>query len=307
MILLAGIICLHAIYKQRRFPYWMLTAGVIVLVWLLIASLTFGTPIPNSVSARLTAIRVPFPLGAALFWMAFGNEVIFIHLSLYFCLLGVVALIRSRDRNRGYWLLLLWSGLYFIVASFLAGSYPWYYAPLIPAFAIMVSYGINLVSTIPLNTKRDNQDKPDPDKTSAPLFFGILATLAIIQAAFWLNNWKTYSGKQFDHRYLPYQQAAEWLNDHAKEEQSLATAEIGYLGYSTNMRIIDLYGLVTSGLNPFIEIGLEETLKQALIIYAPDYVLIKTDEEQIQIMESDHRYQFVQEFTPSYLLYEITH
>ncbi len=79
---------------------------------------------------------------------------------------------------------------------------------------------------------------------------------------------------------------------------------IGYIGYFTNMRIIDLAGLVTPSLLPWVSAGAEEMLRQTLTLYAPDYVIIPiTTSEQANILAQDKRHNLEKAISASFSLY----
>ncbi len=300
--LFALILLVHSYVGRRQRPYWIMPAIVIVACWLIYSFVVFETLIPLSISAKLVAIRVPFLLGGAVYWTAFVGETAYYNLFLFFFLVGFAFLLIKRSMEEGYLLLLYWSAIYLLAASFFAGSFPWYYVPLLPGFAIIVAYGIRSVAQIPLfqGRHRSTQD----DTRSQIIFLVIASSLLCIQSFFWINDWKIYRGSAFDHRLTPYLQVSDWLNDHAAKEQSLATREIGYLGYFTDMKIIDLFGLVTPGIFPWVNEGPEATLLHTMQIYGPDFVLIDPNVLQKDVLTGDSCYQIAQEFEQGYLLYQ---
>ena len=70
------------------------------------------------------------------------------------------------------------------------------------------------------------------------------------------------------------------------------------------MKIVDLFGLVTPGIFPWVNEGPEATLFHTLRVYTPDYVLIDTNGIQKDLPAGDSCYQFAQEFEQGYLLYQ---
>jgi len=301
-VLFALILVVHAYLERRQPPTWITPTVAIVACWLIYSVITFEALIPLSVSAKLVAIRVPFLLGGAVYWTAFVGETAYYNLFLFVFLVGFVFLFIKRSIEEGFFLILCWSAIYLLVASFFAGSFPWYYVPLIPGFAIIVAYGIRSIDQIPIFLKKDRSTQ---DGNRAQIIIGIITGgLLCIHAFFWINDWKLYRGSTFDHRFVPYQQASDWLSEHATKEQSLATREIGYLGYFTDMKIVDLFGLVTPGIFPWVNEGPEATLFHTLRVYTPDYVLIDTNGIQKDLPAGDSCYQFAQEFEQGYLLYQ---
>ena len=76
---------------------------------------------------------------------------------------------------------------------------------------------------------------------------------------------------------------------------------LGY--YTDDVTIIDLYGLVTPGLIPWLTFGRAEVLDRAVNMYAPDYVLIN-GQDLIQVLQSHPEYEPVERFGEgTYVLY----
>lgn len=300
--LFALILLVHSYVGRRKRPYWITPAIAIVACWLIYSFLTFETLIPLSISAKLVAIRIPFLLGGAVYWTAFAGETGYYNLFLFVFLVGFVFLFIKRSIEEGFFLILCWSAIYLLLASFFAGSFPWYYVPLIPGFAIIVAYGIRNIALIPVFQGRL---RPAQYGNRSRIILGVITgSLLCIHSFFWINDWKLYRGSAFDHRFAPYQQVSDWLNEHATNEQSLATREIGYLGYFTEMKIIDQFGLVTPGIFPLVNEGPEATLLYTLHNYNPDFVLIDPSVIQEDILASNPCYQFVQDFEQGYWLYQ---
>jgi hypothetical protein len=218
--LFALILLVHSYVVRRQRPYWITPAFVIVACWLIYSFIAFETLIPLSISAKLVAIRVPFLLGGAVYWTAFAGETVYYNLFLFFFLVGFVFLFIKRSIDEGFLLLLYWSAIYLLAAGFFAGSFPWYYVPLLPGFAIIVAYGIRSIAQIPIFQSRHRSTQVDI--RSQVIFWVIAGSLLCIHSFFWINDWKIYRGSAFDHRLTPYLQVSDWLNNHAMKEQSLA-------------------------------------------------------------------------------------
>ena len=303
MVLVAIVLAGHYVIVQRRMPLWLLPAFFIFSIWLLFAFAVYGSPIPQSMYAKLSTSHVPFLLGAAFYWATFGRSFQPIYSFLFFLILGVISLFYMKKPSLNHRLILAICALYLIFSSLLAGSFPWYYVPLVPGGVILVAYGIDFISTAPGLAQTLDRFSPRFKHIPKLLFLSISAFLIACQLVLWAKDFKDYTGYNLDHRYVPYREVANWLNHYAQDGQTLAASEIGYLGYFTNLYIIDLYGLVTPSLNYWLEDGLVETLRQTLRIYGPDYVLIKSDQSQIELMNADSRYKLISTFYDNYLLY----
>ena len=303
MVFLVGVIYLADAVQKRKFPLWIWPGLVPLTSWLIFATLAFGSPIPLSASVKLAAPRIPFLLGAAVYWYSFVLEVgAAIILIVYFCL-GLGGIMAARRFMPGYGLVYLCGGVYLGIAAVFAGSFPWYYAPLIPVFALTVVQGVEFVLRPGLNSLLNSKRLKWP--IHGRILLGVnVALVVLIQLSFWYKTSTVQRNDAFDFRYVPYQHVANWLNQNTSPSQSIATFEIGYIGYFTNMRIIDLAGLVTPGLYPWVAEGDAETLAHSLEIYSPDFVLVNVNSIQmIAVMSADSRYQMAQAFDDRYLLY----
>jgi 4-amino-4-deoxy-L-arabinose transferase-like glycosyltransferase len=276
-ILMAGLLGADCLLRARRRPFWLAWTAVIVGAWLLYAWLTFGQVIPQSAIAKLTEQRLPFALGVALFWRLYTDQTAWSNALLPLSLFGLYSALRQKwgERVPAYLLLLIWSGVYGIAASLYAGSFPWYYAPLIPGFSILVVWGLEFLThflSAPLR-RLAIQEKALRYSTASAFALGAAGLIAL-HLFLWTRGWVSHNGQIVDTRYWVYRDLAEWLNRHARAEDSLAASEIGVVGYYTELSIIDLHGLVTPGLTPWLAEDPVEIVRRAIDLYAPDYVLV---------------------------------
>ncbi len=306
MILVMCLICTADYVKRRRVPFWILPGFLPVSIWIAFAFIAFGSPIPLSASAKLMAPRVPFLVGAAVYWFRFIAEV---HLSfaiIVFFLIGAFGITITKRSHQNYTLIIFCGIIYLCMASAVAGSFPWYYAPLIPGFSITVALGVIYVSRIPsvVDFGLDTEKKQQLERI---LLLSSVTLIVAIQLMFWGKDYQAYRDTVFDNRYLPYTEVSEWLGSHASTEQTIAAYEIGFIGYFSNMRVIDLAGLITPSLTPWAGDGAEISLYHSLRLHSPDFVLIPSaSERQIEIVTSNPHYRLEREFSRRYLLYRKT-
>ncbi len=284
---------------QRKAPLWLWPSIVPILLWGIYSFFYFGSPVPLSASAKLIAPRIPFLVGGAVLWYSFMTESPLIFIAVVFSLIGVFGWVVTRKINPRYTLLLSFSVLYIGLAAFLAGSFPWYYAPLTFIYAISITYGIDSVG---LFMKLIMEKKAI---TRYIVQYGCLALIVVAQLSFWWNAYRTFQDQQFDTRYAAYKDIADWLNEHAAPTDRIATFEIGYIGYFTDMKIVDLAGLVTPSLYLWVDDGAEQSLYHSLRLSSPEWVLIPAhNQQQRDIMTNDKRYVLQQVFDDRFLLYE---
>lgn len=202
-------------------------------------------------------------------------------------------------------IVILWSLVYLIAASIIAGSFPWYYLPLMPGFAVIVLVGVEFVSDGAID--RAQVAKSVVRKLlKDSMGISFVAVLFVIQISFWYVDWQLYQGGILDNRYNEYLQVAEWLEQNSSEEDTLAAFEIGYLGYFTNMNMIDLFGLISPELIDYMDEGSLETLRIVLSDYSPNYVLLPGDENLMALISHDDRYEVDKVFNQGNLtLYQL--
>ncbi len=231
-----------------------LTAGFAapVLLWAAYALPTFGEILPNTLAAKIaqgsTGLWRPFApvlfgqwlpewgsglrlggLPAANLWVAGA-------------LLGLAIMAWNRRRLLP---LVVWGAAYVVGYSLLGvPAYPWYGVPV--HFVLAVAFAVGLGTILDGLSRR----APRPEATGLA---AVLLALVLIQLGAPMARSLASTG--VNERHLAYRRLASWLADHAGPDASVAYHEIGYLGYYTDCRIVDLMGLVTSGVAEHIAAG----------------------------------------------------
>jgi hypothetical protein len=304
-MLFVGLLGLHYLLKHRKLPIWLASTVAIFGVWTVFAWYTFGNVIPQSALAKVTVLTsgdgYPFYLGAIMWWLVYGFQSSWYYVLVPIALLGGYLAVRRKRHEQGYVLILAWSGLYFIAASLIAGSFSWYFGPLIPGFAILLVWGIEfLVRLLGRLFSQIHFEVRLAQTTRAIVFVVMALGIVILQLSSWTKGWVTYRGQIVDVRYVHYREVAKWLDHYASRDETLATREIGVLGYYTDMKIIDLYGLVTPDLMSSLARGETEALRKTVELYAPDYLLM----HQREPVDESLGYEPAQRFGEgAYMLY----
>jgi len=305
MVLVGAILALTDWLRIHRRPIWLWPAAAIIGSWLTYATLYFGSPIPLSSIAKLVSARVPFVIGFLFYGSQFTKEVGWLAAQAFLLLVGIVALLLRRDIDRAYGRLLVWSVAYFLLAAIFAGSFPWYYSPLLPGIAIATAWGTRyLASYLPPPGAMRLRGRVDTVRRVT--FLLLSGVLLMTNFAFWIKDWRAYAGEPFDHRFEAYREVSAWLRERMVEGETLAAGEIGYIGYFTNIEIVDLHGLVTPGVRPWLAKGLEFTTSQVIEHYSPTYLLLETGEASIDAYGLDSRYSFAASFDDAYSIYART-
>ncbi|HOS02045.1 MAG TPA: hypothetical protein PKZ01_03130 [Candidatus Hydrogenedentes bacterium] len=217
--------------------------GVVLGVWSVYAYVTFGAVLPETLKIKMIQHKIGWPgalpytatvvhvfrdiiLGHS--WQAYGVPA--------FAAAGAFLAFR---KSPAFVIYAAWSMGQMLGYTILGVTgYWWYlYHVLFFSCALLALGTAFFVERIGAWSRR-----PIAAAIAVPLLF------ALALAPTWKNmrdrsvHWLEKGG---DRRSYPYMQIAEWLNRHAQPTDSIAAGEIGYLGYYSNNRVIDLAGLVS--------------------------------------------------------------
>lgn len=264
-ILLAAVLAADYIFLVRKPIPWRaaLVYLGLTLPWLIFAWIYFGSPLPVTLAAKqhqgALAISQPFASGLLMILRTYTNQWYHgIQLALF--LLGAAAWVRRPGR---WGLLVIWSAAYFAAYSLLGVTrYFWYYAPLVPAMVAVTGLGVHAICKYLALRSRLAQ----------PVIVVLLLTVSLAQAnTLWgLRGFK-------DTRAAVYTAIGAWLQANTPAEASVASLEVGIIGYYAERTMIDFAGLlhpdVASRLTPG---GTYDIAAQyAVEHYQPDYLVIR--------------------------------
>ncbi|MBE2182701.1 MAG: hypothetical protein IAE89_04675 [Anaerolineae bacterium] len=299
--------------RARRLPLitW-LAVGVILLPWVIFSIAQFGSPIPNSVTAKRNAYLIQ-PLSAFtgllrtysnLFFAfdTFGSigTMISSIVILVYTLFAFPYAARKLPRALP---LFIYPWLYFAIFSALNPlMFRWYFAPPLPALMLAVFTGFWALLA-PLQTTRA--------KAIIPLAAGAFGVLCLITS---LNAWTlhpTHGANRpapqmaWHEIELLYRQMGEYLRDDlgVTAATRIASADIGAIGFFSSAIIVDTVGLVTPELRDYYPVDL------ALIVEGQNYaippqLIHDTRPDFLVTMEAFIRYGLAQqaEFLEQYTL-----
>jgi len=241
--------------KRSRSSAVLLCAGfaIPVLSWSLYAQLTFGGVLPNTLAAKIaqgaSGLWRPFLSQLVSVWMpSWGRQLAIpgiplVNLWQLLALLGLVVVIA---RKRAFLVMVIWVAAYVVGYSALGvAGYPWYSLPV--HFVLTVLVGVGLGSVAEFVVRR----------TARPVVGSLIAGLVVAIVVFRLGapSVSTTLNPKPSARHTAYHELAGWLRANTDPADSVAYHEIGYLGYYTDNRIVDLVGLVTPQITPHVAIG----------------------------------------------------
>ncbi|MBV9789593.1 MAG: hypothetical protein JOZ51_15510, partial [Chloroflexi bacterium] len=237
-----------------------------VAVWIVYAQSTFGSILPNTLAAKQAqgqnGLGQPFLRRLVHEWLpTWGTRFALPSFPLInaWWLLILAGVISAGLRRRSWLIFLAWCLLYVLGYTLLGVSaYWWYQLPIL--FVLQLFFALGVIACVELIL---NVVKQHP---TAAVLSSLLVGAALLNLGLpTVRNALSYEG---DPRGKSYIELSQWLRQHTASTDSVAFIEIGYLGYFTDNRIIDLAGLTLPNIVPHIAQG---DFAWGFWHYAPDY------------------------------------
>lgn len=268
-VLAAAVLAIHFLFAIRRPIPWK-AIGIFVainLLWFGFAWLYFGSPLPVTLTAKqhqgamtisdrfIDGVLPTFEWYAHYwgYWLAAAAG-----------LLGVWTILRRRS---GWGMLLVWTAVYTGAYTLLNVSrYVWYYAPLVPGLVICAGIGLQFL----LELARTHRRTLLRVACAAGLAV-VLISLAFFQARY---LWRFHFVQ--NERTSIYREVGEWLRNNSPAEASVATLEVGTIGYYSGRKMIDFAGLIQPDVARRLtkDTTYEDAAIYAVHQYDPDYIVL---------------------------------
>lgn len=269
-LLLLAILVVYHIIKQRGLPVIpLLLAMLIILPWVIFATLNFGSPVPATLSAKqhqgslVESERILSRIPTILEWGYVQRWNYWFGLGLV--ILGIAA-IRRRDIQ--ITMALIWSASHIIALAVLGVSgYFWYYAPLVPGLIIAAGNGIDFIS----KTLRTKLEIRLWIMRSASFFVAVALVAPTISQVFDLKQ-------NPDRRLKIYRAIGEWVEANTEADASIGALEVGIIGYYGKRRMIDFAGVIQPSIAEQLTptSSYTEATTWAIQIYKPDYLILSS-------------------------------
>jgi hypothetical protein len=260
----AALILLIALaLRTRRLPWREAAlAAALFLPWALFATAVYGSPVPNSIPAKIAAYQAHqsaiWPnLNYTLSFLApYRNgwrEELFNAAVLPLFLLGLLGIAR---RDRDWWPL---PALFLAHFSFLVLSrtvlFRWYFPAALLPYYVVAALGVAELS------KRVGERLP-----------AVVTLLLGLHACYWLwgNIERARRLQEVEGRTRVA--IGQWLAANTPADAVVAMEPIGYIGYTSGRRVLDEVGLVSPEMIP-INRGGDGWFGRMLREFAPDYVV----------------------------------
>ncbi len=265
-MLAAAALALVHLVRRQPIPWRAATLYAILTgAWFLGLWHYFGSPLPVTLMTKQQqgrmAISTRFWDGLWALLRGYGQDPRYwLHIALALFGLGQVA---TRSRH---WLpLLLWTALYILGYSLLGVSrYFWYYAPLMPAFVVLVAEGTSaLLRSLP----RLRLPRLATMGVTGLLSIALLGPLI---AGVLAGSWRG------DPRLRVYRETGQWLEAHTPPGASIGLLEVGVVGYYAQRPVVDFAGLIQPEVARRFSTSTtyQESATWTIQTYEPDYVLL---------------------------------
>jgi hypothetical protein len=255
------------LWRGKRLPWrFAVAAGCVIAAGAGLAWLYFGSPLPNTIGAKLDmATATADSWSGARFWRR-GSVPISRHFGAEWPAVLIAAAfglwpLAGRAGRPG--LLLALFGLALTVAYPLLGVpfFSWYILPCL----IAAIYGLAYFAGAIGGWLAARADHPRTLRVAIAVALFLLLTFTTLQTSWWF-----FRGAAPVPRMLSYRRGAEWIKAHSSAGDAIAYVEIGVIGYYSERPILDLMGLVTPAARPYV---LENNLLGALRENPTEFVL----------------------------------
>jgi len=256
--------------KMLKNSFKILISFVIVFsIWFIYAELTFGHFLPNTLNAKVAQGQTNlwstfFPTLITRWFNSWGRQFEIIPGINFYKIITLLGFINILINDRKWLIWIAWIMLYIIGYSLLqVPAYHWYQIPIV--FVLNIFFGLGALKIISALIRLAKVYK-------YTYFLFSIFILAFI----WLSvnpesNLKPIQG---DARGKSYTNLSRWLVENTYPCESVAYIEIGYLGYYTNNKIVDLAGLISPDITPYISQG---DFASGFWKYNPDYYIYLPD------------------------------
>jgi hypothetical protein len=239
--------------NPSRSAAMLLSVGFVmpVALWSAYAQLAFGGVLPNTLAAKIaqgsSGLWRPFAEQLVTVWLpGWGRELGFAGLPYlnFGYALAIIGLVIVFARRSPLAVLAAWILCYVVGYSLLGvPGYPWYGLPVF--FVLSVMAGVGLAQVAGLAARRGGH----------VAFAASLLLVALVIFRLAAPTVRAALAEESSTRKLAYLELAGWFVDHADPDAAIAYHEIGFLGYYTDNRIIDMMGLVSPEITPHVAVG----------------------------------------------------
>lgn len=284
MIIVSGLMFIHYLIANRRLPrFAFITTFVVpITAWLVFSWFYFGSLLPSTFEAKLVQSEAELwgtgPVffkglfSASNWYGGYANrEQVLPLVSLLFLIAvglfaGILTLVaRHREwpltRHPAFQILTVWPLLHLVAYGLVlnAPAYSWYYTPLAVGMAVIITLPLEGIYRAVAGGQEITMKS-----------FGLLLLFALTLTGAWLPI--ASLGHPASGELAVHQQAAVWLNEHARDGASVGVLDCDIIGYFYEKGpVIDGMGLVTPAVIPHVR---NREFDWYVRQYRPDHVMI---------------------------------
>ncbi len=277
--------------EKKNWSRWIWEAGwisagfwIVAACWFLYSQATIGSFLPDTMRAKMAQPQyypeVPSFTNVFLtYYLKWWGEEYSLLLYLLFWLLALVGVGGLLFRGPGWWVISVWVALYTLAHVLLPIlPYPWYQAIVYFMWAMAIGFGVWVFSRgIIMTGKHYGNEKIG---RIIAIAFVVIVVIGRVTPFTSMSS----EGYAKDLRGKIYMEAAQWMREHTDPNESLALSEVGYIGYYTENKIIDTWGLVSPEAIPYVQSRMRKDIFKEM---APDYVALMDDEHTFLSLSSE--------------------
>jgi hypothetical protein len=280
-IIVAGVIGLGIWIKQKKIPLReMMLGAAILLPFVVLAWIFYGSPLPATLDARLAqgdSGLWPFFVRGMYEWikgLTVGKS-IYAGLQPFpdtFRYLPIIALGIPGLFFHRFWLpLVAWVALYVGGYHLLeVPFYHWYVLPVALVWSILLASGILSLGELGKWLYLRFGDEKKGEMLRYAIIFGVTAILLPSVYA-QISHMQTLTAQQPDAAEQIYEQAGRWLAKNTDTNATIGYLEIGYIGYYAQRTLIDPLGLTVPEAIPHIS---TRDFTWVYEKFRPDYIVV---------------------------------
>ena len=233
------------IFRTKRVP-WRIGVFfiMIVLPWLAFALAEFGTIVPHTVQIKDVQSATAWELYGTLWVVELVRRVPAYPVVLVLAPFGLVQVWRESKVGRPFGLVVCGFGLIQMAGYSLMNAptgYWWYYVPANAALVSLAVFGLPIalqsLEKFVLCNFHISKNRLLPKIRVV----SILMIVTLVLAFF--HPYLRHLGQSY--RFSEqYRQAGAWLADNGRPSDAVALTEIGYIGYFSGLRVVDMLGLL---------------------------------------------------------------
>ncbi len=282
-ILVGATVGLHWLITKRRVPWRALGLALLLsLPWLLFAWAYYGSPVPNTLAAKVTqGLSEDAPRWAQQLQAAYLEWRFWYPAAALLAALGLLLSIWQRNSDR--LLMLSWAALYAAAHTVLnVRGYPWYYVPLLPLAALLAGDGLVAIAgwvnrALSRSVRLSRSPWPRLLATVVAIALAIFTLRPVVSI---VADLARITGPR--PRETIYQRTGEILRHLCADDstQQVGMSEIGLLGYLSNCHVIDFSGLLQRDLAHLEQLPAAK-FDFAIKRYLPSLIVLTGDQEFI--------------------------